>query len=391
MTERSTLSPALARFADEVAEALDKAKGPDFFTRCGPQELDELRVLRRWNSHTAALLHVWGGGYFLRWKGLGTIIDPGVSFLRLFELYTNYGLQDIDMILATHDHVDHCHDLGILISLTRAFNKWGKKQKKPLDEHFLDVVVSHGVADEFASVLTNSENGRNLRWRKALPPASVVQASTQPGRARLGGPASVSRKYGYKLAALPAFHTELLGENTGMGLGITLNGCKKKIVISSDTALARDPGSLDAGELVRAYEGADLLILHVGSMDEPRMARLPQHLGSTGVIKILEGLTKRPELVVLTEWGYEFGRNKLRGRTRFTELVAQELQGRGCRYFAAVEGAAAPKDDATPILPADLSLRISLPGFKVHSEREGEPVAARDIRAVERGARIRYV
>jgi hypothetical protein len=295
------------------------------------------------------------------------------------------------MILATHDHVDHCHDLGILISLTRAFNKWGKKQKPPLDEHFLDAVVSHGVADQFASVLTNPENGRNLSWRKALPPASVVQASTQPGRARQGGPASVSRKYGYKLAALPAFHTELLGENTGMGLGITLNGCKKKIVISSDTALARDPSSLDAGELVRAYEGADLLILHVGSMDEPGKPRLPQHLGSTGVVEILEGLKdKRPELVVLTEWGYEFGRNKLRGRSRFTELVAGELQGRGCRYFAAVEGAAAPRDDATPILPADLSLRISLPNFKVHSERKGRLVPAGEIRAVERGALLRF-
>ena len=45
---------------------------------------------------------------------------------------------------------------------------------------------------------------------------------------------------------------------------------------------------------------------------------------------------------------------------------------------------------ATPILPADLSLRISLPDFKVHSERRGGLVAARDIRAVERGARIGF-
>ena len=390
MTKRPTLSPALARFAGEIAKALKIAKGPDLFTRHGPQRMNELRVLRRWNSHTPALLDVWGGGYFLRWNERGTIIDPGASFLRLFELCTDYGLQDIDMILATHDHVDHCHDLGILISLMRAFNKWGKQQKPPLAEHFLDAVVSHGVADQFASVLTNPENVSSLRWRKALPPARIATVSTQPGRPRRGHPKSIPKRYDYKLAALPAFHTELLGESTGMGLGITLNGCSKKIVISSDTALARGPRSLSARELVRAYKGANLLILHVGSMEEPGKARLPQHLGSTGVIEILQGLAaKPPELVVLSEWGYEFGRMKLRGRSRFTELIAGELQNRGCPYFAAVEGAAAP-DKATPILPADLNLSISLPNFEVRSDVTGKPVPARNIRAKERGALLRY-
>ena len=129
-----------------------------------------------------------------------------------------------------------------------------------------------------------------------------------------------------------------------MGLGITLNGCNKKIVISNDTALARGPRSLKARDLVRAYKGANLLILHVGSMEEPGKARLPQHLGSPGVIEILQGLAaKPPELVVLSEWGYEFGRMKLRGRSRFTELIAGELQNRGYPYFAAVEEQRPPR------------------------------------------------
>ena len=64
-----------------IEESSRIAKGPDLFWRQSPVEPDHLRVLRRWNSHTPSLLDVWGGGYFLRWKGCGTVIDPGASFV----------------------------------------------------------------------------------------------------------------------------------------------------------------------------------------------------------------------------------------------------------------------------------------------------------------------
>ena len=124
MGNEASPNSALNHFAKEVEEARRIAKGPDLFWRQGTQEPDQICILQRWNSHTPSLLDVWGGGYFLRWRGRGTIIDPGCSFIRLFRLHTPYGLQDVNMVLATHDHVDHCQDLGTLISLLRGYNKW---------------------------------------------------------------------------------------------------------------------------------------------------------------------------------------------------------------------------------------------------------------------------
>ena len=48
---------------------------------------NELRVLRRWNSHTPMLQFSYGGGYLLRWQDKGTVIDPGVTFLDIGSRY----------------------------------------------------------------------------------------------------------------------------------------------------------------------------------------------------------------------------------------------------------------------------------------------------------------
>jgi ribonuclease BN (tRNA processing enzyme) len=377
-------------FAKAVLAAREKAKGPDFFRRRGDCKLNELRVLRRWNSHTPSLLDVWGGGYFLRWLEKGTIIDPGVSFLRLFSLYTPYGLQDVDMIVTTHDHFDHCGDFGALVSLLRAYN--GLKEDPPRKKHPWDIVVSCGVADQFRAILRHPENARVLRWRRALPSKGIV-VMPAPGRSVDRNPRTLSTKYHYSLRALKTFHKELLGENTGFGVHITLAGTGKHIVISSDTAIARGFQRTNGRDLVDGYRGANLLILHVGTMEDPGKSRLKQHLGLTGVVEVLSRLAddETLKLVVLSEWGYEFGRLGLRGRSRFTELVVEELERRKPgRFFAAVEGTP-PGESRIPILPADLSLRVSLPDFGVWPDGAKDPEPAVKIRANERADGIRYL
>jgi hypothetical protein len=383
-------SSEVRAFAEDVQAAREKVKGPEFFRRRGPGEVNELRILRRWNSHTPSLLNVWGGGYFLRWRGKGTVIDPGVTFLRLLNQNTPYGLRDVDMVVATHDHPDHCGDLGTLITVLRACN--ALKEYPPRKKHLWDVVVSHGVADQLGAILVHPENARVLRWRKALPPQNVTGMPAS-GRSAAGNPKRISMKYRYRLKAVKAFHNELLGESTGFGVHITLADPPKHIVVSSDTAIGGETQGADGSELVEGYRGANLLVLHVGTMENPDESRLKQHLGFTGVVEVLSRLvdSEALELVVLSEWGYEFGRLGLRGRSRFTELVVKELEQRNCyRFFAAVEGAP-PGAGRIPILPADLDLRISLPDFGVWPDGAKEAVPAVDIRANEGIDRIRYL
>lgn len=383
----SPFSADVSQFAKAVQAALKIAKGPDFFRRTDPPNLDEFRVLRRWNSHTPSLLDVWGGGYFLRWHGKGTVIDPGVSFLRLLNLHTPYGLRHLDMIVATHDHFDHCGDLGTLLSLLRAYND--PKREPPYPKHSWDLVVSHGAADQLVPLLVHPENAGIIRWRKALPPQEVTSVPASDGSAD----EEISTIYSYELGAVKAFHNELLGEQTGFGVRIALAGQNKCIAISGDTAIARRADDMDGSELIDGYRGASLLVLHVGTMEKPDESRLKQHLGFNGVVQVLSRLAGDAslQLVVLSEWGYEFGRLGLRGRSRFTELVVEDLKAHGCdRFFAAVEGAPAG-DDRIPILPADLNLRISLPDFGVWPDGEVNAVPAMKIRAREGVDRIRYV
>ena len=414
-------------FAALINEAEDIHKGPDIFWRKARQNIDELRVLRRWNSHSPSVASVLGGGYFLRWKGKGTIIDPGCAFLRLFRHWTDYSFHDIDMIIVTHDHVDHCQDLSTLVSLFRQFNSQLVK-KNGVAPHIWDLVISYGVADQFISLLTHPDNAPFLFWRKVL--ADRLHESDDPHDvpgflkdAKKGGfldrdkyldalfdraTESLIKRYSYDLEILQAKHKELLGASTAFGVRFALKqetndtaapnkACT--IVISGDTAIREE------SVLPKDYGGADLLVLHVGGMGEPGNTYSGDHLCFRGVVDILRAVASDPSmvprLVVLTEWGYEFGRLGLYGRTRFTHYVAAELN-RGSdpkvefHAAVAVPGGKPPvcPDGAVVILPADIGLRIHLPGLEVFAEGQspvGEFFDYRRVYAREHLERIDYL
>ncbi|MCD4777985.1 MAG: tetratricopeptide repeat protein, partial [Desulfobacterales bacterium] len=51
-----------------------------------------------------------GGGYFIRWKEAGLVIDPGINFLENFH-ENKFHIADIDIVLITHNHLDHNYEL----------------------------------------------------------------------------------------------------------------------------------------------------------------------------------------------------------------------------------------------------------------------------------------
>ncbi len=412
-------------FTSLVNEAEDAHKGPDIFWRRPALDVDELRVLRRWNSHSPALADVLGGGYFLRWKGRGTVVDPGCSFLRLFRHCTEYSFRDIDMVVVTHDHVDHCQDFGALMSVFRQFNRWLVRKGADAPRVW-DMIMSFGVAEQYVSLLNHPDNAPFVFWRKVFVdrrqkidwpqdvPAFLREAEKK-GVLR-GDPylhaflqrasAPLTERYSYELEALPAIHKELLGASTAFGLRFALRNPTDSraactVAISGDTAI----GDRTVEVLRRDYGEADLLVLHVGGMGKPGPRESGDHLCFQGVIKILKALaadpSKLPKLVILTEWGYEFGRLGLDGRTQFTRYVADELNncaGLKAKFHAAV---ATPNrkpprctDEAVVILPADIGLRLRLTDLAVFVESPGAQGGFHDYRetyAAEQGERIDYL
>jgi ribonuclease BN (tRNA processing enzyme) len=381
---RIELSANAKRFALDLEESRLIAKVPELFLRSWiPREkADEICIFRRWNSHTPSVWNAWGGGYFISWQGKGTIVDPGHSFLKLLRMETPYDIGDIQMVITTHDHVDHCQDLGTIISLFREYNKWLDLQNKP--PRTWDLVMSHGVADQFNSFLVHPENAPFIRWKRALFPEDITQIHSLPSfvqkksrkdmqrwQKHLSSYAlfcqkKIAQDYKYKLKLLSTRHKELLGGCTALGLQFKLIPGGKIVVISGDT------GYDDRLDLVNCYKDAHLLILHVGTMEGIDEKPLSEHLGLDGVTKVLLGLCRsKLALVILTEWGYEFGRlirpGESGGRSRFTNLVIERLHDMGCNsYYAAISPNSV--EGKIPIIPADISLRIQLPDFQIWSE-----------------------
>ena len=60
-----------------------------------------------------------GGGYFLWCKGKGVAIDPGHNFVYSLYRYHGIGINNIHVVIITHDHMDHHADLETILTLRR--------------------------------------------------------------------------------------------------------------------------------------------------------------------------------------------------------------------------------------------------------------------------------
>jgi ribonuclease BN (tRNA processing enzyme) len=360
----------LVALSDEIRRSRVAVDTPDFFASTKPSNHDgELEVLRRWNSHSPMVNFQFGGAYFLRWNGRGILIDPGCTFLEVFRqkhgqfvagnFVTSveaHCMDDIDLIIATHDHADHCEDLAMLLILLRAYNEWKKdREGKRYRPHKIDLILSHGVYFRSHTILEHPDNRRLLNICKVLPTRRV---SHKLDRHR------IRAKYMLDVDCIKTRHREIMGDHTGFGLRLTLHGADGPFTMcdSGDTGFTE--------ELPGQYEGADLLILHVGTLEElPREKHgRNEHLCFQGVVNVLNGLKKPPGLVLLGEWGEEFRIPE--ARKRFTEAVRRHT------------------GDRFPILPADLGMRIRLPGC--HVECGGQFIAPGQVKVEDVGQWLRY-
>lgn len=91
--------------------------------------------LQRWNSSSPAKGFSVGGGYLLyhlNKKGavdLGIAIDPGFDFVRnLF--HSGYSLDDIDIVMISHAHLDHIRDFESIVTLLFELEKRNNRTKR---------------------------------------------------------------------------------------------------------------------------------------------------------------------------------------------------------------------------------------------------------------------
>jgi ribonuclease BN (tRNA processing enzyme) len=273
---------------------------------------DFLLVLRRWNSFSPILGRrpllpeqeaeevVWqqirreirGGGYFLRWKNVGVAIDPGHNFIE--NLYqTNHYINEINVIVITHDHLDHTSDFEAIIDLLYQCNKRGTPKK-------ISVYLNPTTYRKFSRSL---KLNRFISRIKKLKPDPVKY--------------NVISK-GIRLSSIFAHHKELGGLEEAVSLRFQLytgrRGESISVGFTSDTGWHEN--------LKPFFRDVELLVAHVGSIKRYEIEEAkfyPSHLGILGLFKILQEISESggTPTVIISEFGEE-----LRG---LRDILGEEL------------------------------------------------------------------
>jgi hypothetical protein len=261
---------------------------PDRPNACWPPDGDdgapsvELVCLRRYSSFFPFLprpsaFRVLGGGYFVRIQdreedpgAFGIVVDPGPNFVD--NLYRcGYSLDDVHMVIVTHNHADHIDALDALLGLLGYRDMYGAKTFDR-DARRLAIVGNKSVKKRYAYF--NDPDHRDAvtvmtfkEWERAT--------STEPGweeeRARFARLRGVA---GLRLERVETVeHRDAAGcVSQGFLLSVDRGKAKTTLLFTSDTGI---PPSLDPSVTVRASSGgkpltealeeADLVVAHVSS------------------------------------------------------------------------------------------------------------------------------
>jgi tetratricopeptide (TPR) repeat protein len=320
--------------------------------RNGPLPDNFFLVLRRWNSFTPLMLTATesnlGGGYFLYWKGKGIVIDPGFDF---FDNFFNNKLliYDIDAVIITHAHVDHCSDFESLLTLIYEYNDRNKDKKK------IDVFMNLGTMKKFLGWIPIEEDRENVLIKRVYPLEKGISYNLED--------------YSLKLSVTKAIHDEALSKTYSVGLIFELYGERPyteekpfRIGYTSDTKRDED--------IEMQYHGVDIIIPHLGSVnekdfdleEEESFSRYESreligmndfdfeedengehHLMLRGVISTI--YKSHAKLAIVSEFGEELGEHRL----TIIDALDTVFQ----------------KNDLARCLTGDIGLNVSIPDLKV--------------------------
>ena len=222
-----------------------------------------------------------GGGYFIRWKGAGLVIDPGINFLENFH-ENKFHIADIDIVLITHNHLDHNYELlqiNDAFYQTNKFLKNVKRQRYILDKETGDVKRSELYTD-----IIDIE-----------PPFDTGTTDT--------GIRNLKEEYNIIVKLFKTEHSKDVEHSTGAIIELFEEKDDDepviKIGLTSDTKYFP--------ELSEKLVDCDLIIPHFGMLDKKELDDENDdghdtHLGFNGMKKLIEGTNA--DLYAITEfWG----------------------------------------------------------------------------------------
>ena len=296
---------------------------------------DTLSILRGWSSAVTLLEgseRRWrGGGYFLKWRGYGIVIDPGFDFLRNFHDAGYHG-REIRAVLVSHNHPDHNSDLKAIDDLRYELYKRLAPTKESGSQPYV--------------LLWDQDTGTATRFGFEKPQHQhepVVMASGFPRPHDLRDhPAAIPVRltpfkvdHGSDVLHAMGMLVELLDEK---------GNCAIRIGYTGDTAYFP--------ELTKHVADCDLLLAHISqpSIEELQDASKFKevHLGYRGAVRLLKEC--KPKLALIAEFWAGFADLRI-------PLVKALRQRSGV--------------DA--ILPAGLGMHLNLPRLAIECSECAKP------------------
>lgn len=301
-------------------------------------------VLRGWSSAVTLLEggtgKQWrGGGYFLKWRSRGLVLDPGFDFIDNFH-DAGFHAREVDAVIVSHNHPDHNFDLGGLDDLRfeifrRELKQLANKTTAPslppalfaIDEDTAEIFRDDSPKHRGKPVRFSGSDYERKRWldKENDLPFRIEHFPVQHGK-------DVPNALGFRLA--------LYNDANGT--------VEFSIGYTGDTAyFTADPARGDLG-LADQLAGCDLLLAHISQpmtqeLDDPHFPK-PLHLGYNGVARLLSEV--KPKLTLIGEFW-----------AGLADLRLDLVQGlrRRCGTDA--------------ILPTGLGFHLSLPSLEIECTR----------------------
>lgn len=293
---------------------------------------DKLHVLKGFSSSTPMIYsasfndNCVGGGFYLNWKGTGIVIDPGIGFVTSMHKNGIY-INDIDVVIITHDHLDHNADAETIASLLHDFNKYHQNRNKIVRKTFeLPDPENHEI------VWIIDESTKKKLKNRISHAKGLRDYVDSKGKEIIRGLKDI------KLNAIRTKHIKESDDSYGIKLKFKYGEKEFAIGYTSDTSYFN--------ELEDFFQKEDILVFNVSDLyrkDVRGIKNKSSHLGYNGSIKLLKNTNYRIGIAS------EFCCTNDDFRLDFINSINHELERKKSGY----------------LLPGEIGLKLSLPGFQV--------------------------
>lgn len=354
--------------------------------------------LQRWNSSSPAEGYSLGGGYLIYHLNessivdYGIAIDPGFDFIRnLFHM--GFSLNDIDIVLISHAHIDHIRDFESIVTLLLELAKQGKRYRK------VHVILTLGIYKRLEYIIENPKLRMHIEpyiididreietdYFEKLPDEkySFQFKSVEDEVSRLKPIISGKGDYTIRVRPTRAYHDDYsdYSDSFGFLIDVRLPDEKEDVTVgyTGDTkwiySEVKDPiendrilkQRRDIKDIIEQYQSCSTLVVHLGSLIKKNkdnrkysflkynqcnscetrnsceeLVRDEGHPYLIGLLRILSSLynsdKSKVSLVLLSEFGEE-----LRGKIR-VDLVERLIE---------------VYDDKINLLPVDVGINVQL-------------------------------